>query len=109
MISSSNKLGFLKEKRDSLDEEQGRQILPSCSEVHQMWETDLPLLERASKGTCPQGEAGFHLKQEREGDSQRGPRFPDGTLKCCGKEERGRGWGMGWTQEHAVECLYSDA
>lgn len=45
---------------------------------------------RASKDTCPQGEAGFHLKQESVGNGPRGPRFPEGT-KDAGKEERGRG------------------
>lgn len=94
MISSSNKLGFLKEERDSLDEEEGRQILTSCSVVHWMWETGLPLLGRASKETCPQGEAGFHLKQEREGDRE-DPDFQRAHSKDVGKEERGRGWGMG--------------
>lgn len=75
----------MKVERDNLDGEKGRHILTSHSEAHWIWEIDLPLSERASKDTCPQREAGFHLKQESEGDYLRGPRFPEGTVEGYGE------------------------
>lgn len=98
MISSSNKFGFSKVERDSVGGEKGRHVLTSHSEVQWMLKIDLPLLERASKDMCPQGEAGFHLKQESEGDCPRGPRFPEDTVKGCGEGgKRGR-----WREVDAV-------
>lgn len=41
---------------------------------------------RASKDTHPLEEAGFHIKEEGKGETQRGPRFPEAVIKGYGRQ-----------------------